>query len=128
MTEFIITYLVMSMAAVGTGKLYMYLIQQGQLFKFMQPIIAECKHINDFLFRSIGGCEVCTIQRFNDLSYIILLSITDDIFFESHILISLFGYFILYIFYAGLSFFFYSLVSIQRSIEKPKIEKSTIHV
>lgn len=127
MTEFILWYLVFSMSAVGTGKLYMYLIQPNQLFAFMQPVISEAKFINNFLYRSIGGCEICTIQRFNDFAYIVLLSITDSILPDSSLVIVITAYIILYIMFAGLSYFMYSLIQV-RNIQHPKTEKTTLHV
>lgn len=128
MTEFILCYLILSMSAVGLGKLYMYLIQPNQLFEFMQPILAEAKYINVFLYRSIGGCEICTIQRFNDFSFIILLSITEPLFPELHNLIRVLLYIVFYVLYAGLSYYFLNLISVKQNQEKPKIEKSTLHV
>ena len=63
----ILLFALFAFASNGLAKLYLYLIRKGQLFSFMQkPIVYLQDKKNPlaiFAYKSIGGCEVCTIQR-----------------------------------------------------------------
>lgn len=74
--EFILTFFVFALAATGLGNLYLHLIQPLQLLSFMQRPLNWAKTHSVFLFKSIGGCKICTIQRFADLSFVFLLYVS----------------------------------------------------
>jgi len=73
----ILLFALFAFASNGLAKLYLYLIRKGQLFSFMQkPIVYLQDKKNPlaiFAYKSIGGCEVCTIQRFADVAFIVLI-------------------------------------------------------
>ena len=73
----ILLFALFAFASNGLAKLYLYLIRKGQLFSFMQkPIVYLQDKKNPlaiFTYKSIGGCEVCTIQRFADVAIIVLI-------------------------------------------------------
>lgn len=105
-TEFILTFLVFAFASVGCGNLFLFLIRPGQLFEFVQPAL---KYLQDkpgilakFIYKSIGGCGVCTVQRFTDLFFLFIVywfelpGVKIQVFFE---------WFGLYIVFGGLSFY-----------------------
>ena len=100
--EFIIYFFVLAMASNGLSRLYLYLIQPNELFSFVQPWIKYFETRNDFIFRSIGGCKICTMQRFADLTYI-LLSI---LFFQGWVYCIIF-----YFLFSGLSLYFSELTN-----------------
>ena len=105
-TEFILTFLVFAFASVGCGNLFLFLIRPGQLFQFVQ---LPLKYLSDkpgilakFLYKSIGGCGVCTVQRFTDFGFFFIVY-----WFELpgclwQVLLEWFG---LYIVFGGLSFY-----------------------
>lgn len=130
MIEFILLYLVLCASSVGTGRLYVWLIREGNLFEFMQPVISYFKDKNTFLYKSLGGCEICNRQRFTDLSYILLLLISPSITNGVHWSVSFLVYFALYIFYGGLAFFLESFIIIQsmRNIDAPTVKTQNIEI
>jgi len=71
-TSDILLFIVFSVASVGVGNLYLFLIRDGQLLGFMQHVIEEYK-ANQFIYKSIGGCNVCTRQRFVEIVYVVFL-------------------------------------------------------
>jgi hypothetical protein len=101
-TTYIIYFLVLAIACNGLAKLYLYLIQPEQLFSFVQKWIKYFATRNDFIYRSLGGCKVCTVQRFAELSYI-LLSV---LFFNGWVLTLVF-----YPLFCGLVFYFSELTN-----------------
>jgi len=111
MIEFILLYWTLCIASVGLGKLYAYLIQPGQLLSFMQPVIAEMKHHNQFVYKSIGGCDVCTRQRFTDLSFLLLITIAPPIIEGLILPLNILLYLVLYCLYGGLAFYFEAFVT-----------------
>jgi hypothetical protein len=115
--EFTLLFAVFSASSVGVGKLYLHLIKPGELFDFMQNILVEFKHENNFLYKSFGGCELCTRQRFTEVSYILLVAICNP-FNGWYNLFHL----ALFILFGGLSYFLDSLVP--RITDQPQIIKS----
>ncbi len=111
--EFIISFLIFALAACGLGNLYLYLIQPNQLLSFVENWLSFWKDKNVFIYKSIGGCGVCTIQRFGDLSYILLM-----IMFKVNVWYIL----PLYCLYGGLIFFFNGL----KSKPNPIVNSKTI--
>lgn len=107
MLQLLITFVVFGFSACGLGLLYMVLIREGQLFSFMQgPINFFGQNegvLSNFIHKSIGGCEICTIQRFADISFIILI-LTSPI--HLHFLL----WFFLYCMFGGLVFFATALI------------------
>jgi len=99
-SNFIIYFFIMAVSAVGLGQLYLHLIQPLQLLSFMQRALNLAKERNVFLYKSIGGCKICTIQRFADVTYILLLIIHPIAWYYAIAFYMLFG---------GLVFFFESL-------------------
>ena len=98
----ILLFALFAFASNGLAKLYLYLIRKGQLFSFMQkPIVYLQDKINPlaiFAYKSIGGCEVCTIQRFADVAFIVLIYMSP---IHLHWLLWSF----LYCLFGGLSFY-----------------------
>jgi len=101
-STYIIYFLVLAISCNGLAKLYLYLIQPEQLLSFVQSCIKYFDKRNDFIYRSLGGCKVCTVQRFAELSYI-LLSI---LFFQGWVLTLIF-----YPLFCGLVFYFSELTN-----------------
>lgn len=112
--EFILTFFVFAMSANGLGNLYLYLIRDGQLFSFMQkPLIyfsSKKGLISKFIHKSIGGCEICTIQRFGDLSFAFFMSYFS---MPGDVIITSISWFALYCLYGGLIFYFSAIASRQ---------------
>lgn len=111
MIEFILLYWTLCIASVGLGKLYAFLIQPGKLLAFMQPVIAEMKHHSEFIYKSIGGCDVCTRQRFTDITYVLLIAIAPPILPGLNIVLNILLYMALYCLYGGLAFYFEAFVT-----------------
>lgn len=99
---FILLYVTLGFSSMGLGMLYLYLIRKGQSLDFMQKLLKLLDdHRNPlslFLYKSIGGCEVCTIQRFTDLSFVVLMILTP---LKLHFTL----WFIVYCLYGGFVFF-----------------------
>ena len=127
MIAFIIWFTVLCLASVGLGKLYSYMIQPGQILAFMQPVIAEMKHHNQFIYKSIGGCDVCTRQRFTDMSYIFLIMIMPPILPDTNQVLLAIIYIFLYCLYGGLAFYFEAFVT-QEPQQHPVIKSSKIEL
>lgn len=111
MIEFVLLFWTLCIASVGLGKLYAYLIMPGQLMSFMQPVIAEMKHHSEFIYKSIGGCDVCTRQRFTDLTYVLLIAIAPPTLPGLNIVLNFLLYLALYCLYGGLAFYFEAFVT-----------------
>ena len=111
----ILLFALFAFASNGLAKLYLYLIRKGQLFSFMQkPIVYLQDKKNPlaiFTYKSIGGCEVCTIQRFADVAFIVLIYMS-----PIHIHWLLWSF--LYCLFGGLSF--YATMLTQREQTPPK--------
>ena len=123
--EFIITFFVFALAANGLGSLYLFLIRPGQLLSFVQKPI---KYLSDkkgilakFLYKSIGGCEICTVQRFGDLTFAFFVSYFT---MPGPTWLVYLQWFILYCLFGGLLFYFGSIASknIQPQTKKQNIE------
>ena len=71
----ILLLLLFALFSASLGRLYMYLIQPHQLFGFVQKWLLSTK--SKVLYKSIGGCEVCTTQRFAELYFILYIVLTD---------------------------------------------------
>lgn len=110
--EYILTFVVFCIGSFGLSNLYLYLIKQGNLFSFMNKYLLYFKNKNEFIFRSIGGCSICTTQRFADLSFIFLSSIYFDEINKFYLLP-------LYCLYGGFTFWLFGL-------NQPKEEKHEI--
>lgn len=110
--EFILTFFVFAMSANGLGNLYLYLIREGQLFAFMQGPIKYFSGKNGivakFIHKSIGGCEICTVQRFGDLSFAFFVSYFT---MPGTLIISILSWFTLYCLFGGLIFYFTAIAS-----------------
>lgn len=123
MVEFILCYLILCLSSVGTGKLYLYLIHPDRLFSFMQPMLQDMKRESTFLYKSLGGCEVCTRQRFTEFSYLVLVLLTNPFSGWVNLL-----HFILFILYGGLAFYFDSLTWSKSEPIKPEIKTKNIEL
>ena len=124
--EFIITFFVFAMAANGLGNLYIYLIRPGQLFSFMQLPI---KYFSDkkgilarFIYKSIGGCEICTIQRFGDMAFAFFVSCFVMPGPTWWVCVS---WFFLYCLFGGLLFYFTAIAS---NKNQPQTKKQNIEL
>jgi hypothetical protein len=69
-TNNILLFLMLSVGASGLGSLYLHLIKPMQLLSFMQKPLDYFKDKNVFMYKSLGGCKICTIQRFADVIFI----------------------------------------------------------
>lgn len=122
--EFILTFFVFAMAANGLGNLYLYLIREGQLFAFMQKPIKYFSGKNGivakFIHKSIGGCEICTVQRFGDLSFAFFMSYFT---MPGTLIISILSWFALYCLFGGLIFYFTAIASKQSNQPITKSQK-----
>jgi hypothetical protein len=127
MLEFILLYIILCIASVGTGRLYLYLIRPGNLFDFIQPLLADLKRENTFLFKSLGGCDVCSRQRFTELSYILLLAVAPSIFNNYNVFIGIGFHIVLFCFYGGLAFYFDSLIHNQAG-SGPEIKSQSLEL
>lgn len=111
----ILLFALFAFASNGLAKLYLYLIRKGQLFSFMQKSIVYLQDKKNplavFAYKSIGGCEVCTIQRFADVAFIVLIYMSP---IQLHWLLWSF----LYCLFGGLSF--YATMLTQREQTPPK--------
>lgn len=75
---FCILFLVSAIAASGTAKLIMILIEPGELLggwqkklKLIEPEKGERHyHLKDFWYRRLGGCVLCMRQFISELSFI----------------------------------------------------------
>lgn len=125
-TTYILTFLILCAGSVGLGNLYLYLITPGQLFSFMQPVLVSLSKVTtshkgiEFLYKSIGGCAVCTRQRFTDLSFIFLcFAFPFNWWFV----------FPLYAIYGGLAYYLDALnTNKQTNTITPKIKKQNIEL
>lgn len=73
--QHILLLLTFSLFSASLGRLYQYLIQPTQLLGFVAKLLPKIK--NQFVYKSIGGCEVCTTQRIADLYFILYIYLTD---------------------------------------------------
>lgn len=116
----IITFVAFAFACNGLGNLYLFLIREGQLFSFMQKALKHFEKKNVFIYKSIGGCETCTIQRFADIAFIVLILLNPIRFFQNGVG-NFLTWFFIYCLFGGLVFYATALVS---KNETPKITKS----
>lgn len=114
-------YFVLCIASVGTGRLYLWLIRPNNLFGFIQPLLVELQNESTFLYKSIGGCDVCTRQRFTEFSYLLVLFACNPLHGWYNLI-----HIPLFVFYGGLAFYFESLVTIPS--QAPKMEVKTKHL
>ena len=69
-TKEILLFIMLAVGASGLGSLYLHLIKPMQLLSFMQRFLDYFKDKNVFMYKSLGGCKICTIQRFADIIFI----------------------------------------------------------
>lgn len=72
----ILSLVMLSVAIVGIGKLWAFIIYPGRIFGFIDKwiIYAEQKEqgsgnpfLWQFIYKSLGGCEICNRQRITEL-------------------------------------------------------------
>lgn len=77
MIELLLLYLIFSFSANGLGKLYLFLIRRGQILGFMQKPLRYLQDrkgpLGVFIYKSIGGCDTCVIQRFADVAFFVMI-------------------------------------------------------
>jgi len=95
--DYIISLLVLALSVTGLSKLYAYLIHPNNLFGFVQKWLVWLKDRSEFTYRSIGGCNVCTTQRFADIFFIL-----HSLYFSTFVW---YWYIVVYILFGGLVFF-----------------------
>ena len=98
--QFLLSFIIFNISAVGLAKLYLALIQPNQLLSFMNKPLLWAQTNSKFIFKSIGGCTIRTIQRFLDFSFIMIV-LTND-----------FNYWLifpLYCLYGGLGYYIASM-------------------
>jgi len=117
---FLIAFTVTNFAAVGLAKLYLELIREGQLLDFMnKPLKWAKEQKNNFIYKSIGGCKICTIQRFLDLSFILVWIMASDM--------KWYYAFIFYCLYGGMGYNFAVLTDEKKPAPIVKSEKIEIN-
>ena len=107
--QFLLSFIIFNISAVGLAKLYLALIQPNQLLSFMNKPLVWAQNNSKFIFKSIGGCTICTIQRFLDLSFIMIVFAND---------INYWLVFPLYCLYGGLGYYIASMQ--QEQVPQPK--------
>lgn len=117
--EFVITFAVLAFASCGFGNLYLYLIRKGQLLGFMQEVLVWLKPKSTFLYKSLGGCDVCTIQRIADLTFLFMVFLYG---FTGAIWERVLTWFILYCLFGGLTFYASSLAEKKPTITSQKLD------
>lgn len=101
-TEFVLTFMLLAFAVVGVGELYLHITSQGQFFDVMQrPLTwlharAERSGIAKFAYKSLGGCRICTIQRFADLGALLLIFLFPEPWYFDLLTYVLFGGMVFY--------------------------------
>jgi|LakMenEpi03Aug12_release.lakeMendotaPanAssembly.Ray.scaffolds.fasta_scaffold03130_9 hypothetical protein len=100
--EFVLTFILLAFAVVGVGELYLFAIREGQFLDFMaRPLAwlharsAQSKAA-EFAFKSIGGCRVCTIQRFAELATLLLWFLFPEPWYYDLLTYVLFGGMVFY--------------------------------
>ena len=118
---FIISYFIFCTASVGLGRLYIYLIQPNNLFEFMQSLLVDLKRENTFLYKSLGGCSICTRQRMTDIAYLFLVFMFNPLHGWYNL-----AHIALYVFFGGLAFYLDSFgLSNNKELPIVKSEKIT---
>lgn len=109
MVQLLLTYIVFAFSACGLGKLYLFLIRQGQLLSFMQKPLKYFENRNEFIYKSIGGCDTCTIQRFADVSFVVLV-LLNPIRFHHYLALTVILWFFIYCLFGGMVFYATALI------------------
>lgn len=112
--NYILSFVVFCISSYGLSKLYQYLIKEGNLFDFMRMPLTYFQNKNEFVFKSIGGCEICNTQRFADLTYLVL---TIVFYNELSWYLILFNYCM----YGGFTFWLYGKDQQPQQIQDKKI-------
>lgn len=118
---FILSFITLAFCSVGLGSLYLYMIRKDELLGFMQKPLEYLKPkkgpLAIFLYKSFGGCDVCTIQRFADLIFALLIVLTP---LKIHPGL----WFIFYCLFGGL--IFYINVTMAKKENKVKVTKEKL--
>lgn len=120
-----LTILLLAIAAAGISMMYQYLILPGQLFSFMQRLLIWLQKkrgaLPVFLYKRLGGCEVCNTQMFADLIYIMAIILIGNVAWWA-ILIG-------YVLFGGLVFYLYQL-AVKINAKQPEfpIKKQSIEL
>lgn len=100
--EFILTFILLAFSVVGVGELYLFAIRDGQFLDFMNRPLAwlnarmEKSVAAKFAFKSLGGCRICTIQRFADLTALLLFYLFPEPWYLDLLTYVLFGGMVFY--------------------------------
>lgn len=101
-TEFVLTFMLLAFAVVGVGELYLHIISAGQFLDVMQrPLTwlqarAERSGWAKFAYKSLGGCRICTIQRFADFGALLLIYLFPEPWYFDMLTYVLFGGMVFY--------------------------------
>lgn len=129
MIQILLTFLVFAFSACGLGKLYLILIRHGQLLSFMQRPLRYLQDRKDpasiFAYKSIGGCDICTVQRFADVAFFFLVY-TNQGTFHSNTILNILAWFFLYCLFGGMVFYATSLIT--KDPPQPKKTTETIQL
>lgn len=87
----------------------------------MQPLLVEFQREHTLLYKSLGGCDVCTRQRFTEFSYLLVLFLANPLSGWWNLL-----HIVIFFFYGGLAFYFEALITIQKQEEKPIVKSQKI--
>lgn len=117
-----INILILSIAIAGITYLYLTITQVGQIFDFMQSVLAYLQPRSEFLYKRLGGCGLCTLQMAIDIEYLLYFATSEAherwyVWLGNYLLMS------------GLSHYFYVLLLKQNeSTQQPKIEHENINL
>ena len=120
MIEFILYFFGMGVCVVGLSDLYLHLISEGQFLDIMNKPLYKLQQkeskLAKFAFKSLGGCKVCTTQRFADLGFILLVLLFTQKWYV---------WFISYCLFGGLVFW---LASFKKNEVTPIVKTKTVEI
>jgi hypothetical protein len=114
----IISLFFIAIGVAGIGRLYAYCIQPGQIFDFMQSVLVWLQTRNKFWFKRLGGCAVCTIQNFIDITFLF-------VWWHLHTFLNWYQLLGSYLFLSGIAFYFYALIENTKHHEQTELKTET---
>lgn len=111
----IISLFFIAIGVAGIGQLYAYCIQPGQIFGFMQSVLVWLQTRNTFWFKRLGGCSICTIQNFIDITFLF-------VWWHLHTFLNWYQLLGSYLFLSGIAFYFYGLYEYLKQRPQTKLK------
>lgn len=100
--EFVLTFILLAFSIVGVGELYLHITSPGQFLDIMQRPLTWLHarssqfKLAEFAYKSLGGCRICTIQRFADLGTLLLIYLFPMPWYYNLLTYALFGGMVFY--------------------------------